>query len=301
MVVATRRAAVRSLATVEAERISDALVYHGEGPCWWPATGALRYVDMLAGDVMSWHPDGRVTRAAVGSPVAAVIRPRAGGGAVVARERDIAVYADDELTELELTVPVHDDPGLRCNEGNCDPDGRFYVGTMAYARTPGAAALHVWSAGARRAEPVLPGLTIANGLGWSPDGTTAYFIDTPTGIVRAFSYDASNGLSTPRPLVTVPESQGHPDGLCVDAEGGIWVALNGGGAVHRYDPDGARTATVEVGTRQATACTFGGADLSTLFITTSREGMAQGEDPTAGSLYAVSPGVRGLPPLEFGG
>lgn len=292
---------MRSVASVKAERITDSLVYHGEGPCWWPATGVLRYVDMLAGDVMTWHPDGRVTRSPAGSKVAAVIRPRVGGGAVVARERDIALFADDELTDLFATAPVHDDSALRCNEGGCDPDGRFYVGTMAYDRTPGAAGLYRLAPGDRDTQVILSQLTIANGLGWSPDGATAYFNDTPTGIVQAFDYHAQRGLTGARPLVTVPEPQGRPDGLCVDAEGGIWVALNGGGAVHRYGPDGARTATIEVGARQSTACTFGGPDLATLFITTSREGLDEGDEPTAGSLYAADPGVRGLPPLMFAG
>lgn len=299
--VATNLAPVRSVTTVQAERITDSLVYHGEGPCWWPTAGVLRYVDMLAGDVMTWYPDGRVTRSPVGAKVAAVIRPRAGGGAVVARERDIALFADDGLTDLTAIVPVPGGAGLRCNEGGCDPDGRFYVGTMAHDQTPGAAALYRLSPGSSGVTEVVSGLTIANGLGWSPDGVTAYFNDTPTGIVQAFGYDARRGLTDGRPLATVPEAQGHPDGLCVDAEGGVWVALHGGGAVHRYDPDGVRTAVVEVGARQVTACTFGGPDLATLFITTSREGLDDGEDPTAGSLYAVDPGVRGLPPLPYGG
>lgn len=285
---------------MRADRITAAVAYHGEGPIWWDRLGALRFVDMLAGDVLTLGAGGDITRTPVGSSVAAVIRPRREAGAVVARERDVVLFADDALTEVERGIPVHTSAALRCNEGGCDPQGRFYVGTMAYSRTEGAAAMVRIDPGAAAGIRVLDRLTISNGIGWSPDGTTAYYIDTPTRLVRAFAYAPESGVSEPRVLVEVAEGDGHPDGLTVDQEGGIWVAHNGAGKIVRYDPQGSVTEVVEVGPRLTTSCTFGGTDLGTLFITTSRENLPPSADPAAGSVYAVVPGVRGLPVLPFG-
>ncbi len=287
---------------MRAERITESVCYHGEGPVWWPRLAALRFVDLLAGDVMTLLPDGTVVRSPVGSPVAAVVRPRHTAGAVVARERDVALFADDWFTELAWASAPFVPEGQRCNEGGCDPQGRFHVGTMAYDRTPGAARLFRLDPGAAPDEvrAVRGGLTIANGLAWSPDGRTAYHADTPTHCVYAVEHDPAMGLGPRRVFARFDDA--WPDGLTVDAEGGIWVALNGSGRVVRLDPDGAAvTAEVHVEPRQSTACTFGGPDLTTLFVTTSRENLPADADPAAGSVYAASPGVRGLPPVEFAG
>lgn len=290
---------------MRAERLTDSHLYHGEGPVWWPALGALRYVDMLAGDVMTWHPDGTITRSPVGSSVAAVLRPRRGGGAIVARERDVVLFDDDELTRPVWTSDPFVPEGQRSNEGGCDPQGRFYVGTMAYDKTEGVASMTRFTpspegGASARAEVVLTGLSVSNGLGWSPDGKVAYFADTPTGRVVRFDGGPGNG-ATSRPFAAVNGGEGRPDGLCLDAEGGVWVALNGDGRVHRYDPQGALTEVIDVGARQTTACTFGGSGHQTLFVTTSREGLEDHDDPAAGSLFAVEPGVAGLPPLPYDG
>lgn len=282
---------------MKAEQLTDPVAYHGEGPVWSPSWGGLRWVDMLAGDVLSLAADGTVGRRHVGS-VAAAVRPRRGGGAVIAVERGFALeQPDGTLTELE---PLWSDPNLRMNEGGCDPDGRFYCGSMAYDRTPGAAALH-------RLDPdgtthvVLEQLTISNGLDWSPDGSRAYYVDTDTGRVDVFDYSRDDGLHNRRPFVHISADDGRPDGLTVDSEGGLWVALHRGGAVHRYDEDATLSAVVEVEPRKVTACTLGGDRLDRLFITTSREDLAPGDDPLAGSLFYVDVGVPGLPVREFAG
>lgn len=278
---------------MRAEAITDPVAYHGEGPVWSPSWGGLRWVDMHAGDVLSLSADGGVGRRSVGE-VAAAMRPRAGGGAVIAIERGFVLEEPDgalrSLGELWST------PGLRMNEGGCDPDGRFYCGSTTRAQTPGAAALHRLDRDLR-ITTVLTGLTISNGLEWSPDGSRAYYVDTPTGRVDTFDYDGE--LRGRRPFAEV--DAGHPDGLTVDAEGGVWVALYDGGAVRRYTPEGRLDAVVDVAARKVTACAFGGAQLDELFITTSREELPPGEDPLAGSLFRVAPGVRGLAVRAFGG
>jgi sugar lactone lactonase YvrE len=279
---------------VQVEQMTDPVAYHGEGPVWSECWGGLRWVDMLAGDVLSLAADGTIERRHVGS-VAAVVRPRRGGGAVIGVERGFVLEsADGTLTHLdELWTDTH----VRMNEGGCDPDGRFYCGSMAYDQQPGAGALY-------RLDPdlsvctVLEGVTVSNGLEWSPDGSLAYYNDTPTQRVAVFNYDRESGLTDQRVFVEVP---GHPDGLTVDAQGGVWVAFADGGAIRRYTPDGMLDEVLEVPARKVTACAFGGPDLNELFITTSREGLEPSDDPLAGSLFRARVGVNGLPVREFAG
>jgi sugar lactone lactonase YvrE len=280
---------------MRAEQVTGPIAYHAEGPVWSERWGGLRWVDMLAGDVLTLRPDGGVDRRHVGT-VAAVVRPRRGGGAVLGIERGFALEdPDGTLRPLE---PLWSDESVRMNEGGCDPDGRFYCGSMAYDQRPGAGSLY-------RLDPdgsvhvVLPDVTISNGLEWSPDGSLAYYDDTPNGQVEVFDYDSERGLTGRRPFAT--PGVGNPDGLTVDAEGGVWVALFGGSAVHHYTPDGTLDGVVELPTAQVTACTFGGPDLDRLYITTSAENLPPGSDPLAGALFAADVGVRGMPVREFAG
>lgn len=280
---------------MRAEQLTDPVAHHGEGPVWAAAWGGLRWVDMLAGDVLALV-DGRVARRHVGR-IAAALRPRAGGGAVLGIERGFALE-DPDGTVTAMT-PLWDDEGVRMNEGGCDPQGRFHCGSMAEDRRPGAATMH-------RLDPdgsvhlVLADLTVSNGIDWSPDGARAYFVDTATRRVDVFDHDPEQGLGRRRPFVDIGDD-GHPDGLTVDAEGGVWVALNRAGAVRRYTPDGVLDEVVEVPVAKVTACTLGGDRLDELFITTSREGLAPDDEPLAGSLFHLRVGLAGQPVREFQG
>ena len=279
---------------VRAEQVTDVVTYHGEGPVWSTELGGLRLVDMLAGDVLTLRGDGTVARHHVGA-VAAVVRPRRGGGAVIGVERGFALEEPDgELTRLP---ELWSDAGVRMNEGGCDPDGRMYCGSMAYEQTPGAGSVYRLDPD-RSVHVVLEGVTVSNGLEWSPDGGLAYYNDTASHQIDVFDYDAEAGLTGRRRFVDV---DGNPDGLTVDAEGGVWTALFGSGAVHRYAPDGTLDAVVEVPARQVTACTFGGEGLDRLYVTTSRENLEPDDDPLAGSVFVASVGVRGVPVREFAG
>lgn len=282
---------------MRAERVTDRVCFHGESLVWWERWGKLRFVDMFAGDVLTLGEDG-VTRTPVGSSVAAVIRPRLGGGAVVARERDLAISNLDDLSDLTGFATVSTDPSVRCNDGGCDPDGGFWIGTLAYGFTEGAGTLHHLDVGSLRPRPVLPGLTISNGIDFSPDTTTMYLNDSGPRITWAFDYDPIDGLSGRRVFAT---GDGIPDGLCVDADGGVWTARYGEGTALRHSPDGALDAVVEVGPSRVTDCCFGDADLGTLYIATSRESLPPGAEPAAGSVYAIRPGVTGRPALGFAG
>jgi sugar lactone lactonase YvrE len=279
------------------EQVTDPVAYHGEGPVWSPRWGGLRWVDMLAGDVLALRPDGEIERRHVGT-VAAAIRPRRSGGAILGVERGFAL--EDPSGAITTLEPLWSHDRVRMNEGGCDPDGRFYCGSMAYDRRPGAGALY-------RLDPdgsvhiVFEDVTISNGLDWSPDGSRAYYNDTETYRIDVFDYDTDAGLTDRRSFVAINADDGRPDGLTVDAAGGVWVALNRGGAVRRYRPDGELDTVIELPVRKVTACTFGGEHLDQLYITTSREGLAPDDEPLAGSLFRAKVGLVGQPVMEFAG
>ncbi|GIJ24474.1 SMP-30/gluconolactonase/LRE family protein [Micromonospora lutea] len=278
------------------ESVTGPVVYHGEGPVWYEGWGGLRFVDMLAGDVMCLMSDGSLERRHVGS-VAAAVRPRRGGGAVIGVARGFALEdPDGTVTSLPQ---VWSDPGVRMNEGGCDPDGRFYCGSMAYDQSVGAGALYRLTADGS-VEVVLEHVTVSNGLEWSPDGSRAYYNDTATLAISVFDYDTATGLTNRRTFVELPDG-GRPDGLTVDADGGVWTAVSNGGAVHRYSPDGVLVEKLAVPARKVTACTFGGEHLDQLFITTSQENIDTREDPLAGCLFRAEVGVKGIPVRLFAG
>lgn len=275
---------------MHAERLTDPIAYHGEGPVWSSTWGGLRWVDMLAGDILQRDAAGAVTRIPTPSRVVACVRPAVGSGAVLALEKGFALEdADGSITPLP---PLWTEP-VRMNEGAVAPDGSFLCGSMGYDQRRGAAAM--W-----RLHPdgttdrLFGGLTISNGLAFTADGTRAYYVDTPSGRVDVFDWDDAEGLVERRPFSDLATEDGHPDGLCLDEAGHVWVAMNGGGQVLALDGTGAVQERVGVGARQVTACTFGGEDRATLFVTTSRENLPDGEDPQAGALFAATPGVRGI-------
>jgi sugar lactone lactonase YvrE len=281
--------------TDTAEQLTPSLCYHAEGPVWLGDAG-LHWVDMMAGDVLNLAADGTVGRRHVGK-IAAVVRPRVTGGVLIAGERGFVLDdGDGVLRELPELLGA----GLRMNEGGCDPAGSFYCGSMAYSQTPGAGSMYLLDADGA-VTTVFGDLTISNGLEWSPDGSLAYYVDTTTRRVDVFDWDAEHGLRYRRPLIVMPEGVGNPDGLTVDAEGSIWVAMYGGGAVRRYQADGILDGIVEVPATRVTACTFGGPGLDELFITTSRENLADGEEPLAGSVFHFRPGVDGRPVRPYAG
>jgi sugar lactone lactonase YvrE len=281
---------------IRAEQVTGVITHHGEGPAWDADAGVLRLVDMLAGDVVTL--DVPVRRQHVGD-VAAAWRPCRDGGLVVAVERGfVLVDSDGAVGPL---IPAFADVRLRMNDGACDPRGRFYCGSMAYDARPGAGTVYRLDTDLT-VHPVLNGVTISNGMAWSLDGHQVFYVDSATRRIDAFGFDAEGGrFLERRPLVTLDHLGAEPDGLTIDSEGALWVALWGGSAVHRYSPAGELLEVVEVGARQVSACAFGGADLDVLYVTTSRQGLADHEDPAAGAVFAVRPGVRGAPSHQFAG
>lgn len=284
--------------------VADVHADVGEGPCWDAAKRVVRFVDISPGLVYRYDPsDGSVHSRALGQEVSAVI-PRTQGGLVVAM-RDGIAFLDERDGTLDLVAPIElENPGNRMNDAKCDPAGRLWAGTMAFDFAPGAAALY-------RIAPdlsfvkVLEGVTISNGLGWSPDGDVMYYVDSGKYSVDAFDYDGANGeIANRRELVRFAPEDGMPDGMAVDAEGHLWIAFFHAAAVRRYTPQGRLDRQIRLPVALVTSVTFGGDDLRDLYITSaayelSAEQLA--EQPHAGATFVCRPGVEGQPTVPFAG
>ncbi|MFD6322937.1 SMP-30/gluconolactonase/LRE family protein [Streptomyces sp. NPDC058442] len=269
----------------------------GEGPTWDPATGRLLWIDILNSRVHTYDPaTGRRTLRRTEQHVGAV-KPRAGGGLVLNLRDGIGLLDPDDTFRWLRHEPV---PGRRGNDAAVAPDGTLWAGTMRYDEATGGGTL-TRVTGDGTAETVLDDVTVSNGTGWSPDGRLMYYIDTPTRRIDVLDVDAASGSVTGRrPLAVVEDGAGFPDGLTVDAEGCVWVALWDGAAVRRYTPSGALDRVVELPVPRVTACAFGGPGLSDLYVTTARVGLAS-PPPLAGSLLVVPDAGRGLAPPAFAG
>lgn len=285
----------------EVELVLDARAELGEGPLWDVAAQRLRWVDIMRGRVHSFTPSaGACRNVSVGQPVGALACDDEGGLVLAVRDGFARLAAGSR--RLDMLGTVHDGPGLRMNDGACDPSGRFWAGTMALDQRPRAGALYRLDSDLR-VHRVLSDVTISNGLDWSPDGRRMYYVDSPTQRIDVFDFDAETGaISNRRALAEIPGEAGLPDGLTVDAEGHVWLALWGGGALRRYDPDGGLERTVPLPVSHPTSCAFGGAALDELYVTSASVALSPEErarQPHAGGLYRLRPGVSGRPANVF--
>jgi len=279
----------------------DAMV--GEGPVWDPRIGRVIWVDIPNNLVFTTDPsDGSTTRRELDRAVGVVL-PRASGGYVAALQDGFYALPDEGHPELIARVEA-DDPRTRFNDGEIDPQGRFWAGTMGWHAEPELGSLYRLDIDGTTARMV-EGVTISNGLGWSPDGATMYYVDTPTLRIDRFDFDADTGdIAGRREFVTIREGGGRPDGLSVDSDGAVWVATWPGYAVHRYLPDGTLDAIVPLPVSNVSSCEFGGHDLRDLFITTAWELLseeAHASQPLAGSLFHTRVDVAGQPRTPFAG
>jgi sugar lactone lactonase YvrE len=286
---------------LHAQRLTDPVVHHGEGPFWDERSQCLFILDALAGAVVGIDLAGRTTRHQTPSRVVSVIRRRETGGFVLATEHGV-VAADDHFSSFDHLATFTGDPGVRANDGGCDPRGGLIVGTMAYDEQPGRGAVYRLGSDLVVQE-MLSSVSISNGVQWSADGTCVYYIDTPTQRVDVFDVDPATGCwSGRRPYISVDEEFGFPDGMTIDEDGGLWVALWGGSAVNHYDLQGRLAETITLPeVSQVSSCAFGGADRSTLYITTSRQGLPEGREPLAGAVFAVETRTHGAVLPGFAG
>jgi sugar lactone lactonase YvrE len=279
----------------------------GERPFWDAAAGCLVWVDILAGQLHRYRPGvGDEVFHSAGAAVGAAAA-RAGGGYVLAAADGFRLVGADGQAEGSPLRPPGMVADARFNDGACDPAGRFWAGTVTAGRRPGAGVLYRLEPGGR-ITAALDRVTESNGLGWSLDGGTFYFIDSgePRPRIRAFPFDLASGrLGSPRDLVQPPAGSGIPDGLVVDAEGCLWVAFWGGSAVRRYSPTGELLAELPVPVSQPSCPAFGGPDLADLYVTTAWENMTEAQraaEPLAGHVLRTRyGGVAGQPASTFGG
>lgn len=298
----------------------------GEGPTWDDRTQSLLWVDVVAGKLHRFRPDlGTDVAAEVGSPLGS-IGLRAAGGLVLALSDGLALASAGQVREAlpedaQRPAPGGRDAGtalgyervpgfavdggtVRFNDGKADPEGRFLAGTMHWTERQPLGVLYQLEPDGQIGR-LLEDVTVSNGLDFSDDRRTLYYIDSARGSVDAFDRDPETGrLSGRRQVATVPRSDGVPDGMTLDGEGCLWVAVWGGGQVRRFSPDGRLIGVVEVPAKQVTSAAFGGASLDELFITTARigqSGQALAGQPRAGDLFWVQPGVSGRPWPRFAG
>ena len=293
-----------STTTPSVDLLVDAHAVVGEGPFWHQEEAVLYWVDITGKLVHRYDPaSGQDTTIDVGQAVGAA-RPRRSGGLVLALQDGFAAL-DTATGRVEWLAEVEkDDPTNRMNDGACDSAGRFWAGTMSFTERQGAGSLYRLDVD-HRVTLMLGDLTISNGIGWSPDDRIMYYIDSTTGRLDAFDFDAARGTIGNRRMLAEMDLPGAvPDGLTVDAEGYIWVALWGGWCVRRYAPDGRLDRPIELPVSQVSACAFGGADLADLYITSASANLSdeqRAREPHAGALFRCRPGVRGLHVHAYGG
>jgi sugar lactone lactonase YvrE len=286
------------------ELVCDARAELGEGPVWDERRGHLLFLDISRRQVHVFDPATGNDRVLVMSvPVSAIALASAGdwiaaGGGMFLR---IDPETGEETPVAQVEAPER---RTRMNDGAVDPGGRFWAGSMSLDGVEGQGTLY-------RLDPdgtvhaMLAPVTTSNGPAWSPDGRTMYYVDTRTRRVDMMDYDVDRGVwANRRTFVDLTAGPGRPDGVIVDREGGVWVGLWLGSAVHRYHSDGTLDMVVPIPTAYATKCAFGGADLGDLYVTTARgplDDNARAAQPGAGGLFRLRPGVFGLPASRFRG
>jgi sugar lactone lactonase YvrE len=246
-------------------------------------------------------PAGTVATEPVRQPISAAI-PRTDGGLALALADGLYMMTwGGEGPQRVIAMDTVDDPTVRLNDAKCDPRGRLWAGSIATDFRPGVST--VYRFGPHGAIPVITGCQLANGMGWSPDATRMYFVDSRARTIEAFDYDIDSGaVSGRRTWLSVPESDGWADGMTVDAEGGVWVAMYLGSAVRRYDPEGALSDVIELPVGKVTSVCFGGPDLADLYITSASAGLSAddlAQQPHAGALFVIPDAGRGLPSARF--
>ena len=291
-----------------AELIVDARNAVGECPVWVGEENALYWVDIPAGGLQRWSADTGQVSAWKTPEMLACIARHADGSWVAGMESgffQLRPHNDGSLDSEPLAGIDHSRPDMRLNDGRCDRQGRFWAGSMVLDMGANAAEgrLYRYSAGQRSPlDAQLNGFIVPNGLGFSPDGRTMYLSDSHPAVqqIWAFDYDIDSGTPSNRRLfVDMNHYAGRPDGAAVDAEGGYWICANDAGLIHRFTPDGRLDRSLAVPVKKPSMCAFGGSRLDTLFVTSIRPADDHDDQSLAGGVFALNPGVKGLPEPLF--
>jgi sugar lactone lactonase YvrE len=285
--------------------VLDAHAILGEGPVWDVNRQRLAWVDIEAHALHETDPGSGEDRVITIGEHIGCAAPAGGSLYVAGLKSGLAVLDIDTGRRAAIVDPEPHLDGNRFNDGKCDPAGRLWAGTMALDEHEGAGSLYCLRPDLAITR-ALEGVTVSNGLAWSADARTMYYADSPTRQVAAFDFDNATGaLANRRVVYEVPEGSGFPDGMTIDAEDHLWVALWDGWRVIRVAPATGRVVgEVVMPVARPTCCTFGGANLDELFITSARVRLSPEQlavQPLAGAIFRARPGVRGLPPVPFGG
>jgi sugar lactone lactonase YvrE len=270
----------------------------GEGPIWW--RDALYYVDTQGQQVHRFDPASGVETAwVIGERVGTVV-PRESGGFAIAGDHGISWLDIDSGALTHVVDPEQDLPENRFNDGKCSPDGRFFAGTISLTKKTGTAKLYRLDPDLTLHEAFGP-VTNSNGIAWSTDGKTVYYIDTPRKEVLAFDYEPDGHLRNLRSVISTQHLDSSPDGMTIDGNGNLWIAFCHGGCVVCFDPrDGKELTRVMLPCVETTACAFGGPDLADLYVTTGVHSSRVEEH--AGRLFVIRGlGVKGVPANAFAG
>lgn len=270
----------------------------GEGPIWNHLTQELHWID-IEGKQLHWlNPRTGMNQSIATPSLIGTVVPIDEESAIVGLY-DGAYLVNRTTSQFELFQPIDSaNGGTRLNDGKCDPAGRFWVGTMYLPQDQPNGHLYMLD-GNKNLVVQKDGITISNGIVWTQDAKTMYYIDSPTNQIKGFDYDLKTGsISNERVVVSIDKSTGEPDGMAIDEEGKLWVGLWNGNAVLRFDPyTGEMIQKIDVPAHNVTACAFGGKELDSLFITTASLDMTEREKekyPDAGSIFVVVPGVKGV-------
>jgi sugar lactone lactonase YvrE/DNA-binding IclR family transcriptional regulator len=290
---------------LQVECVSESRSLLGEGPMWSPRDGALYWVDILTPSIHRYDSvQGLDSEIKLGSMVSVAI-PKATGGLLVATTSGLMTFDDENKRLTLLCHPESERSGNRYNDGKCDRMGRLWIGTLDMGTAANRGNLfRVDSDGSWK--KMDSGFTVANGLGWSPDNRTMYFTDSIRRVIYAYEFDLRSGeISNRKALITLDPSDGIPDGLTVDEDGCLWVAIWDAWRISRFSPDGRELMRIKMPVPRPTSCCFGGANLDTLYVTSASVRLnaeALAAAPLSGSLFAIRiPGVRGLPETTFAG
>ena len=291
--------------TISVDICVDKQALVGEGPIWDEKKQVLYWIDILSSKLYRYNPaKGKNKSYDVGQHVGTVVL-RESGGFMLALRNGFAAF-DAKKGKLEIiNDPESHLTGNRFNDGKCDPAGRFWAGTMAYDNPVTQGSLYRMNTDFE-VRKMVGGIGISNGIVWSHDQKSMYYIDTIAATVRAYDYDLDTGdISNERVAIDVPREMGLPDGMTIDTDGMLWIAHYGGGRVCQWNPETAEVLqTIEVPAKQTTACAFGGKKLDTLYITSAAQQMSKADlkkEPHAGALFACKPGAQGVNAFRFGG
>lgn len=293
------------MTTVQSECVFSAGAVLAEGPVWDQDTQRLYWIDIERGRLCRFDPASKSNQEwNLGMRVGFAVQTTQ-GDMLAGTQEGLIRFSCETGESTPYANPEPDLPNNRFNDGKCDLQGRLWAGTMSVIETETQGTLYrVTGPDAVKAQhgPV----TISNGLAWTADASTMYYIDSPTRRVDAFDFKAETGeISQQRTAVALPEGIGYPDGMTIDAEDKIWVALWAGWGVGRFDPTtGEMLAKVEVPVECVTSCCFGGPDMTDLYITTASRDLKEEDrpkQPDAGGIFVARPGVKGTPSIRFNG